>query len=302
MNKEREIKNIACVGAGIIGHSWAILFAMKGYPVNIHDINKESVKSAFLRIKMALSLCVEKKLIEERDAEEAYNRVKVKSDISKAVSDADYVVESTLENYNVKKKIFREMDEAAPEEAILASSSSGLLMSIIQKVTEKPERCIVAHPFNPPHLIPLVEIVPGECTSETTVRRTVLLMKRLGKVPIVVRKEVSGYLANRLQRGIMQQADDIVNSGIANVEDVDRALSTGPGVRWAIYGKYLQDYFNTPSHLMRHQRRSGLVAKGYEEYSLLKGKSFEDMVRWRDSKLIDILRVLGHLPKSETEN
>ena len=175
-------------------------------------------------------------------------------------------------------------------------------MSIIQKVTEKPERCIVAHPFNPPHLIPLVEIVPGECTSETTVRRTVLLMKRLGKVPIVVQKEVSGYLANRLQRGIMQQADDIVNSGIANVEDVDRALSTGPGIRWAIYGKYLQDYFNTPSHLMRHQRRSGLVAKGYEEYSLLKGKSFEDMVRWRDSKLIDILCVLGHLPKSETKN
>ena len=135
---------------------------------------------------MALNICVEKKLIAERDAEEAYNRVKVKLDISKAVSDADYVVESTLENYDVKKKIFREMDEAAPEEAILVSSSSGLLMSIIQKVTEKPERCIVTHPFNPPYLIPLVEIVPGECTSETTVKQTVLLMKRLGKVPIVI--------------------------------------------------------------------------------------------------------------------
>ncbi len=126
-------------------------------------------------------------------------------------------------------------------------------------------------------------------------------MKRLGKVPIVIRKKVSGYLANRLQRGIMQQANDSVNRGIVNVEDVDRALSTGPGIRWVIYGKYLQDYFNAPSHLMLHQQRSGLVTKGYEEYGLLKGKSFDDMVRWRESKLIDILHVLGHLSQSETK-
>ena len=92
----------------------------------------------------------------------------------------------------------------------------------------------------------------------------------------------------------MQKANDSVNSGIVNVEDVDRALSTGPGIWWEIYGKYLQDYFNASSHLMLHQQRSGFVAKGYEEYGLLKGKSFEDMVRWRESKLIDILRVLGH--------
>jgi carnitine 3-dehydrogenase len=302
MQKKGTIQKIACVGAGIIGHSWAILFAMKGHPVFIQDSNKASIKTALRRIKVALNLCAEKNLIEEQTALEAYNRVNIKSSIARVVADADYVVESTLENYQVKKKIFKEMDQAAPEEAILASSSSGLLMSIIQKVTEKPERCIVAHPFNPPHLIPLVEIVPGERTSETTIRRTALFMKSLGKVPIVVRKEVSGYLANRLQRGIMQQAEDIVKSGIATVEDVDRALSTGPGVRWAIYGKYLQDYFNTPSHLMRNKHMSGLVAKGYEEYGLLRGKSFDEMVRWRDSKLIDVLRVLGHLPLGDKKD
>ena len=299
MHKEHMIKNIACVGAGIIGHSWAILFAMKGYRVFIQDVKNASIKIALRRIKVSLNLCAEKNLIEEPTVLEAFNRVEVKSSISSAVVDADYVVESTLENYNVKKKVFKEIDQAAPEEAILASSSSGLLMSIIQKVTQKPERCIVAHPFNPPHLIPLVEIVPGEETSDTTIERTVLFMKRLGKVPIVVRKEVSGYLANRLQRGLMQQAEDIVNSGIVNVEDVDLALSTGPGIRWAIYGKYLQDYFNTPSHLMHNKQLSGLVAKGYEEYSLLRGKSFDELVRWRDSKLIDVLRVLGHLPCRE---
>jgi 3-hydroxyacyl-CoA dehydrogenase len=133
MHKEHMIKNIACVGAGIIGHSWAILFAMKGYRVFIQDVNNASIKIALRRIKVSLNLCAEKNLIEETTVLEAFNQVEVKSSISSAVVDADYVVESTLENYNVKKKVFKEIDQAAPEEAILASSSSGLLMSIIPK-------------------------------------------------------------------------------------------------------------------------------------------------------------------------
>jgi hypothetical protein len=126
-------------------------------------------------------------------------------------------------------------------------------------------------------------------------------MKSLGKIPIVTKKEVYGYIANRLQRGLTREANDIVNSGVASVEDVDKALSVGPGIRWAIYGSYLVNYFNTPSHLTQGKKLPGLVKEGYEEYSLLKGKSFDDLVRWRDSKLIDVLRVLKHLPKSSTE-
>ncbi|MFQ6076731.1 MAG: 3-hydroxyacyl-CoA dehydrogenase family protein [Candidatus Bathyarchaeia archaeon] len=296
-----KINEIACVGAGIVGHSWATLFAMKGYPVYIQDIQEENVERALRWIKAALGLCTEKGLLEERDAEAAFKRVRPTTDMAEAVSGVDYVAESVFESYDVKRKVFREMDVAAPEEAILASSSSGLLMTEIQKVTKRPGRCIVAHPFNPPHLIPLVELVPGEATSESTVKRTFQFMKSLGKVPIVVKKEVSWYLANRMQLGVFQEADDIVNSGVASVEDVDRALSTGPGIRWAIYGPYLVRYFNTPSHLWQRRTRPEMVEQGYEEYSLLKGKSFDDMVRWRDSKLIDILRVLGHLPGKAKE-
>jgi 3-hydroxypropionate dehydrogenase (NADP+) len=298
---EKEFNKIACIGAGVIGHSWATLFSMKGYTVHIQDINDEIIQRSLRWIKTALGLCAEKGLIDKRDGEIAFNRVKPTTDMSEAVSEADYIVESVLEDYDVKKKVFREIDSAAYEEAIIASSSSYLLMTEIQKVTKRPERCIEAHPYNPPHLIPLVEIVPGEATSKITVTRTVHFMKSLGKIPIVTKKEVYGYIANRLQRGLAREANDIVNSGVASVEDVDKALSVGPGIRWAIYGSYLVNYFNTPSHLTQGRKLPGLVKEGYEEYSLLKGKSFDDMVRWRDSKLIDVLRILKHLPKSSAE-
>lgn len=297
----KEFNKIACIGAGVIGHSWATLFSMKGYTVHIQDINDEIIQRSLQWIKTALNLCAEKGLITKRDAEKAFDRVKSTTDMSEAVSEADYIVESVFEDYDVKKKVFKEIDSAASEEAIIASSSSYLLMTEIQKVTKRPQRCIEAHPYNPPHLIPLVEIVPGIATSKTTVTHTVNLMKSLGKIPIVTKKEVYGYIANRLQRGLTREANDIVNSGVASVEDVDKALSVGPGIRWAIYGSYLVNYFNTPSHLTQGKKLPGLVKQGYKEYSLLKGKSFDDMVRWRDSKLIDVLRVLKHLPKSSTE-
>ena len=290
----KEINRIACVGAGIIGHSWATLFSMKGYTVYIQDIKENVVHRSLRWIKTALDLCAEKRLIDERDPEAAINRVTPTTDLSKAVSEADYIVESVYENYEVKKQVFRAIDATAPEDAIIASSSSFLLMTEIQKATTRPERCIETHPFNPPHLIPLVEIVPGQATSKNTVNHTVQFMKSLGKVPIVVKKEVAGYIANRLQRSLNREALDLVNSGVASVEDVDTALSAGPGIRWAIYGPYLVNYFNTPSHLLKESTRSGRVKEGYEEYRLLKGKTFDDMVRWRDSMLIDILRVLKH--------
>ncbi len=291
-NIETGISRIACIGAGIIGHSWATLFSMKGYPVYIHDVKEEAIQRGLRWIKSALDLCAEKRLIDERAADAALSRVKPTTDLAEAVSNADYIVESVLENYAVKKRVFRDIDAAATEEAIIASSSSFLLMTEIQKATARPERCIEVHPYNPPHLIPLVEIVPGHATAKTTVARTVQFMKSLGKVPIVPKKEVAGYIANRLQRALNREAHDLVNSGVASVEDVDKAVSSGPGLRWAIYGPFLVSYFNTPSHLLRESSPSEVVKEGYEEYRLLKRKTFDDMVRWRDSRLIDLLRVL----------
>ena len=190
------------------------------------------------------------------------------------------------------EQVLKEISEVAPKEAILASGSSKLLISEIQRAVKNPGRCIGAHGFNPPHLIPLVEIIPGEMTSDQTVDRTRSLMKSLGKVPIVVKKEVSAYLGNRMQYSVNQAARDIVESGVASVEEVDLAMSTGLGLRWALYGPFMVSYFNTPSHLIRRYDHSGLVAEGLEDHSMLKGKTFDDLVRWRNSKLIDILRVV----------
>jgi 3-hydroxypropionate dehydrogenase (NADP+) len=243
-------------------------------------------------IRTALELLAEKGVITDSEIEPSLGRVTPTTDLGEAVGDADFVLESVFEDYGVKREVFMEMDAHAPEESILATGSSRLLITEIQKATERPERCIGAHGFNPPHLVPLVEIVPGEATSPETVERTRALMESLGKTSIVVRKEVAGYLGNRIQSAVLQAAQDIVESGIATVEEVDLAVSTGIGLRWALYGPFAVTYFNTPSHLIDRYGISGLVAEGFQEHSLMKGKTFDEMVRWRNGKLIDMLRVL----------
>ncbi|MEE8354231.1 MAG: 3-hydroxyacyl-CoA dehydrogenase NAD-binding domain-containing protein [Candidatus Bathyarchaeia archaeon] len=253
---------IACVGAGIMGHSWATLFSMKGYRVALQDVSEESLDRAQGWMKTALELLAEKKLIRESEVERARSRVSTTTDLGEAVEEADFVLESVYEDYATKRAVFTEMDTHAPEEAILATGSSRLLITEIQKVTGRPERCVGAHGFNPPHLVPLVEIVPGDSTSPETVEATRALMEGLGKTPVVVRKEVAGYLGNRIQGAVHQAARDIVESGIATVEEVDLAVSAGIGLRWALYGPFAVTYFNTPSHLIDSYGLSGLVAPG----------------------------------------
>ena len=286
---------VACVGAGVMGHSWATLFAVKGHQVGLQDVSTENLERAMNWIRTALQLMAEKEVIPESEVESTLSRVHPTTDLGEAVWDADFVLESVYEEYGAKRDIFREMDAHAPEEAILATGSSRLLITEIQKATERPERCVGAHGFNPPHLVPLVEIVPGEATSPETVEATRALMEGLGKTPIVVRKEVAGYLGNRIQSAVYQAARDIVESGIATVEEVDLAVSTGIGLRWALYGPFAVTYFNTPSHLIDRYGLSGLVAEGFQEHSLMKGKTFDEMVRWRNGKLIDMLRVLERI-------
>ncbi|MBC8224355.1 3-hydroxyacyl-CoA dehydrogenase family protein [Candidatus Bathyarchaeota archaeon] len=292
----RDITRVACVGAGVMGHSWATLFAVRGYRVTLQDVSEDNLDRAMAWMRTALELMAEKEVIQESEVEPALSRVHPTTDLGEAVGEADFVLESVYEDYGVKREVFREMDAHAPEESILATGSSRLLITEIQKATERPERCIGAHGFNPPHLVPLVEIVPGEATSPETVEGTRALMEGLGKTPIVVRKEVAGYLGNRIQGAVLQAARDIVESGIATVEEVDLAVSTGIGLRWALYGPFAVTYFNTPSHLIDRYGLSGLVAEGFQEHSLMKGKTFDEMVRWRNDKLIEMLRVLEYLP------
>ena len=297
------IRRIACVGAGLIGHSWATLFAVKGISVNLQDLKEEILTNALTKIKSNLDFLAEKGVIRSEEAEKALRRIKTTTSLSDAVKDADYVQESVFESYEVKKKIFSEMDAEAPPEAILASSSSALLMSEIQKAAAKPERCLIAHPFNPPHLIPLVELVPGEKTSSETIKTTYEFMLKLGKVPVVLKKEVPGYIANRLSIRLYQEAVDLVDTGVATVEDVDRALSAGPGIRWAIMGPHLtyhlgggpggiEHWFETFGQAFFSPSSAKKVIEGVKEMEIVKTKSMGELVRWRDEKLVELLKII----------
>ncbi len=232
-------KNVAIIGVGTIGSSWGVFFASKGCKVNAYESLPEVRKKILDRVDAGLRFLAENRLMAEDEVESSLKSVRVANSVAEALEDVEYVQESATEDYTVKKSIFREMDAVANSGTILASSSSGLLMTEIQKVTRRPERCLIAHPFNPPHIVPLVEIVGGEKTSRETVEATRRFMAGLGKEPVLLNKEVPGYIANRLAAALWREAIDLVENDVASVEDVDKALCAGPGIRWALMGSHL---------------------------------------------------------------
>ena len=235
-----DIKNFACVGAGLIGQGWATIFSSKGFQVILQDVTEDILESAVKRIRSNLMFFEANDLLRPGEADSALKRIKTTTHIAEAVGHADYVQESVLDNYDTKKPVFKDMDASAPDHTILASSSSGLLMSEIQKVTTRPERCVLVHPILPAHLIPTVEVVGGEQTSQDTIKVAYDTMKKLGKAPVLLNKEVSGYIVNRLQAALLREAIDLVDKGVASAEDVDRAFCMGIGLRDPIIGPFLR--------------------------------------------------------------
>ena len=307
------MKNVACLGVGTIGHSWATLFAIKGHNVTIYDVSKDLLNTAMERIKSSAMFLAEKSLIDDKEADSALDRIKITNTISECVKDVDYIQESAFESYDVKKELFSKVDKAN-DSAIIASSTSGLLMTKIQKATSKPERCIVAHPWNPPLLLKLVEIVPGEKTSKKTTQTTYEFIEKLGKTPVIVKKEVPGFIGNRLQAALWREALNLVNDGVASIEDVDKAVRAGPGARWGIMGPFLtlhlgggpkglKYHIDTIQHGFNEYWKSMndwkeipyhavlKVIKEMEQTPIIKEKNFQDIVRWRDNKLAKMLKI-----------
>jgi len=311
-----EIKKVACVGAGVVGHSWATLFALKGYEVKLQSRKSTTLKEAMLLIRSQMEFLEQKGLVKKKDIESSFNRIVTTTSINDAVRDVDYVQESITEKYAAKKFIFKKMDAFAPEHTILASSSSGLLMTEIQKVTKSPHRCVLVHPWNPPILMPLVEIAGGEKTSEETIQAVYSFMLRLGKVPVVLRKEVPGYIANRIQAAVLREAIDLVDKGVASVEDIDKAVRAGPGLRWAIMGPFLthhvagkgiERFIKTLGPSFKYRWRSMAtwtsiprsairkITEGVYQLEIVKSKKMEEIIAWRDSKLVKLLETLGYI-------
>src|SRR6202020_839370 len=306
MSKNKQIRNIAIVGTGVIGASWAALFLARGFNVTATDpapnaeANLRQYVDAAWKDLTAIGL--------SPNASE--ENLKFTLDMKKALSDADFVQENGPERQDFKIKLFADMDAATPPDSIIASSSSGLTMSVMQSACKHPERCIIGHPFNPPHMVPLVEVVGGSKTSADVVRRAIEFYASIGKKPIHLRKEVVGHVANRLQAAIYREVVNLINLGVVDVADADTAVCWGPGLRWGIMGPsmlfHLAGGEGGIQHFMEHL--SGPVATwwkdlgGFTDFSpevkqtivngVLKeanGRSIAELERERDGMLLELL-------------
>jgi 3-hydroxyacyl-CoA dehydrogenase len=236
---ERHIRRIAVIGTGVIGASWTALFLAKGLDVVATDIAPDAETS--LRRVVDMAWPAMKRLGLAPNASQS--RLTFNADLVTAVKGADLVQENGPERIEFKRKLYGQLDGVLPPDVIIASSSSGLTMSEIQTACPShPERCLIGHPFNPPHLIPLVEIVGGAKTSEDTIQRASEFYTALGKQTVRLHKEVPGHVANRLQAALAREVYHLVAEGVVSVADVDAALCWGPGLRWGIMGQVLLNH------------------------------------------------------------
>jgi len=308
-----NIKKITIIGAGLIGQGWATVFSSRGYALRLHDRDESVLEKALGQIKLNLLFLEANDLLKAGQADTALKQIKVTGNLAEAVSDADYIQEAVFDDYEVKKRIFTDLDAQAPKTAILASSTSGLLMTEIQKVVTEPERCVLAHPYLPVHLMPLVEVVGGALTSPEALATTYNFMENIGKTPVLLKKEVPGYIVNRLQSALLREAIDLVDSGVADAEQVDRAFCISAGLRGPLMGPLLRAYLAgdgierfienySRSYRIRWEsmatwnsisdRAADATIKSVNEMKLVRTKSLKELKTWRDEMLVKILKVI----------
>jgi len=234
----KPIRQIAVVGAGLMGHGIALDFALAGFEVNLQDLDGQKVLQATGRIQAVLQMLAAAGAVPPQDVGAVSARVHGLTVLKEAVSDADLVVESVFEDLALKRTLFGELDGLCPPHTILASNTSSFPPTRLAAGTGRPEKVIVAHYFNPPYLLPLVEVVKGEATSEETASAVCGLLTQAGKKPVLLKKEAPGFIANRLQAALVREALAIVDRGIADPQDVDRVIQHGFGRRLAVAGVF----------------------------------------------------------------
>jgi 3-hydroxyacyl-CoA dehydrogenase len=304
-----QIKKIAIVGSGLIGRSWALLLARSGYPVTMYDINKE----AFIKVRQflidALNTLSSKCLLSPENFQSISDLVVVTDDLAQALYGADYIIEAVTENIEIKQSLYAKMEEIAGSNAIIASSTSSFPISLITARMVNPERCLVAHPFNPPHLIPVVEVVPGPGTATDVVDITMEFLKSIGKIPVLCNKETKGFILNRLQNALLRECINLIDNGVATVADVDAAVSAGIGLRWALMGPFevfdlasdsgLKGFFEHFKPVLEEswqQERnkkldSEIITKIIEQFNAVDRPEKLKRIKNRDEMLIDLLKI-----------
>jgi carnitine 3-dehydrogenase len=298
---------IAVVGTGVIGASWAAYFLAKGFDVAATDPADGAEKrlrtlvDGFWPALEHIGLA----------AGASRSRLRFDPDIARAVEGCAFIQENGPERVDVKRDLLGRISAVAPSDSLIATSSSGILISDIQDAAAYPERVLLGHPFNPPHLIPLVEVVGGRMTSEGAIKKALTFYGSIGKKPIHIRREVKGHVANRLQAALWREAFYLVEQGIASVEDVDTAIAHGPGLRWALLGPFLNLHLSGGAggiaHVLEHlgppleswwrelgnvtlnEDLNGAIARGVTEE--LGAADLAHLTSQRDDMLLALLRL-----------
>ena len=315
MARTKQIQNIAIVGTGVIGASWAALYLARGLNV----IATDPAPNAEANLRRFIDAAWKDLQVIGLSPNASREHLQFTTDMKKALSNADLVQENGPERQDFKIKLFADMDAATPEDSIIASSSSGLTMSVMQSACKHPERCVTGHPFNPPHIIPLVEVVAGAKTSPETVERAISFYTSIGKKPIHVRKEVVGHVANRLQAALYREIVYLIEQGVLDVADSDAAVCWGPGLRWGLMGPNLLFHLGGGPGGIQHfmEQFTGPLAAWWKDLGTItefspevkqtivngvlkeaNGRSIAELERERDGMLLELLTTRSKTEKA----
>ena len=306
------------IGSGFVGRAWAISFARAGHEVALWDAAPEALPRALAFIEGILPDLASNDLLGGGSPADLMRRLHAVEDLAAALDGSEHVQENTPEILDVKRAVFADLDRQAPPNAVIASSTSALLPSAFQDHLPGRARCLVCHPINPPYLIPAVEVVPSPWTSPETVRRAADFMRGCGQAPLVMKREIDGFIMNRLQGALLEEAFRLVADGVASVEDVDIGLRDGLALRWSFMGPFETIDLNAPGGVRDYaeryqsiydrlfasmQRRvdwSGAVMDGIEadRASRLPRDKLVERQMWRDRRL---MALLAHKRRAKTE-
>ncbi len=310
---------IAVIGAGLIGQAWAIVFARGGCDVQLWDGDEQALSNALALVSRQVSELESQRLLQ--DAAGVMSRIKTSASLENALSGAEYVQENLPERLDVKKEIFGKLDTLSDPRAVLASSTSSIPASAFTEHLAGRHRCLVAHPVNPPYLIPVVELCGAPWTDESVVENARAIHESVGQKPVVVHKELEGFVLNRLQGALLREAFRLVQNGCISVEDLDTTVKDGLGLRWAFMGPFETIDLNAPDGLQDYCNRYGgmyqsiardqtsidawdaeVVARiEQQRRSLLPRTELLDRRLWRDARLMELLR-LKNVPDAGVSN
>ena len=303
------VERVAIVGTGLIGRAWAIAFARGGCETVLWDPREGAAGAALGMIEGLLADLAAFDLLNGQTPEAVRARIAAAASLAEAAAGAAYVQESAPEQLDLKRRLWAELDRLAGPEAVLASSTSALLPSAFTEHLAGRSRCLVAHPINPPYLVPAVEIVPAPWTDAGTIERARALLAAIGQVPMVMRREAEGFIMNRLQAALVNEAMRLVAGGYCGIEDVDRGLRDGIGLRWSFIGPFevgdlnapggVRDYLERYRHLFEAVEQRPLPPAAWEPPLLaqieterrarLPVQGLAERQRWRDRQLMALL-------------